>query len=304
MKANNKMWLVFAIVAGLCWGVWGVLAKLIAEDVSPYLNHVLFTIGMLFTVPFVLKKCRVKKLNKKGLMWGIIAGSFALIGNLGVYYAFSSGGEASIVIPLTNLYPIVTILIAILLLKERLNLYNVLGLLLALPAIILLSGYSLLFTNPGEFFSTVQLKSWLWFSLVAFACWGIFSAAQKITTNHVEAEWAYAIFILTSVVIAVGFLLSGKAGSVLSTRSTVIGSIAGMLNGLGVLASFAAYRAEGKASAVTTVAGALQPVFTIILAITFLNENFTALEGTGIGLAITGALLLSYETPKQPQVTL
>jgi uncharacterized membrane protein len=68
-----------------------------------------------------------------------------------------------------------------------------------------------------------------------------------------------------------------------------------MLNGLGVLASFAAYRAEGKASLVTTIAGALQPVFTIILAIVFLGESLSLLEITGIVLAISGALSLSYE---------
>jgi uncharacterized membrane protein len=68
-----------------------------------------------------------------------------------------------------------------------------------------------------------------------------------------------------------------------------------MLNGLGVLASFAAYSAEGKASKVTAVAGALQPVFTIILAITFLKEDLGLIEFSGIGLAIIGSLLLSIE---------
>ncbi|MBO0949150.1 hypothetical protein [Fibrella forsythiae] len=48
-----------------------------------------------------------------------------------------------------------------------------------------------------------------------------------------------------------------------------------MLNGLGVLASFAAYSAEGKASKVTIIAGALQPVFTIVLTIIFLHESLS-----------------------------
>ncbi|MBC8034782.1 MAG: DMT family transporter, partial [Chitinophagaceae bacterium] len=253
MKDNSRTWLVYAIIAGLCWGLWGVLAKLIAEDVSPYLNHVLFSIGMLCTLPLVAGRCRVSQLNKRGSIWGIIAASFAIGGNLAIYYAFTSGGKASIVVPLTNLYPLVTILIAVLFLKERLNLFNVFGLLLALPAILLLSGYSQIFTNPAVFFETVELKTWLWFSVIAFVCWGIFSAAQKITTNYVSAQWAYMIFIVVSVVIALGFLITGQAAFSLSRRSIMIGSVAGILNGLGVLASFAAYKSEGKASAVTTI---------------------------------------------------
>ncbi len=298
MKDNNRKWLIYAIVAGLCWGVWGVLAKLIAEDVSPFLNHVLFSIGMLCTLPLVIKQCRPKELNRAGLLWGLVAGVFAISGNLAIYYAFTSGGQASIVIPLTNLYPLVTILIAVVFLKERLNGLNVFGLLLALPAILLLSGYSQIFTDPGAFFKTVELKSWLWFSVIAFVCWGVFSAAQKITTNYVSAQWAYALFIGVSAIISLWFLVSGQAVFTLSGKSVGIGSLAGILNGLGVLASFAAYKSEGKASAVTTVAGALQPVFTIVLALAFLGETFTRVETLGILLAIAGALLLSYETPK------
>lgn len=295
MKMDNRKWLAYAVTAGLCWGVWGTLAKFISEDVSPYMNHIVFTIGMLFTLPLAARKCRRNQLNRKGVLWGFIAGFFAISGNIAIYYAFTSGGEASIVVPLTNLYPMVTIIIAFLFLKEKLNILNVAGLFMALPAIVLLSGYYSMLTDPVDFFKTIELENWLWFSLISFFCWGIFSVSQKITTNNLTTEWAYIIFIVTSVLFSIGFLIAGKADLALSARSASLGSLAGMLNGLGVLASFAAYRAEGKASAVTTIAGALQPVFTIILAIVFLHEQFSNAEGIGILLAIMGALLLSYE---------
>lgn len=95
--------------------------------------------------------------------------------------------------------------------------------------------------------------------------------------------------------IAFIFLFFGEVDFNLSQRTVVLGSLAGMLNGLGVLASFVAYGAEGKASKVTTIAGALQPVFTIVLAISFLNESLSMLEIGGIAIAIVAALLLSYE---------
>lgn len=56
MNLKNNLWFVYAVTAGLLWGVWGVVAKLISEDVNPFMNHLLFTIGMLFTLPFVIRK--------------------------------------------------------------------------------------------------------------------------------------------------------------------------------------------------------------------------------------------------------
>jgi len=299
MNLKNNLWFVYAVTAGLCWGIWGVVAKLISEDVNPFMNHLLFTGGMLLTLPFVIRKCNRATFSLRGIIWGCIAGCFAIAGNVAVFYAFSNGGQASIVIPVTNLYPLVTIVIAVLAFKERLNIVNVAGILLAIPAILLLSGETLLFTNPSGFFKSIGLNEWFLFSLAAIFCWGVFSAAQKVTTNYISAEWSYAAFVFTSVIITIGFVLAGKIHFNLSTKTISLGAIAGMLNGLGVLASFAAYRSEGKASAVTTIAGALQPVFTIVLAVAFLKESLSGMELLGIGLAIGGALMLSYEKRKE-----
>ncbi len=299
MNLKNNLWFVYAVAAGLLWGLWGVVAKLISEDVSPFMNHFLFTAGMVLTLPFVIKKCTLASFNKKGLIWGCVAGSFAIAGNMAVFYAFSNNGQASIVIPVTNLYPLVTIIIAVLVFKEHLNVVNIAGIVISIPAILLLSGETLLFTHPGDFFKGIGLHVWFLFSLAAIFCWGIFSAVQKITTNHISAEWSYVAFVITSVIITIAFVLAGKVSFNISNKTISLGMVAGMINGMGVLASFAAYRAEGKAAAVTTIAGALQPVFTIVLAIIFLQESLSGMEFLGILLAIGSALLLSYEKKKK-----
>ena len=296
---QERMWLVYAILAALCWGVWGILAKFISSDISPYVNHMLFTIGMLFTIPLVIKKCKWKDANLKGIIWGIVAGILAIIGNVAVYQSFATGGLAAVVIPVTNLYPLVTIVIAILVLKEKMHWLNGLGILVVVPAIIMLSGQSQIFDDPSLFIANLGLKLWLIFALVALVFWGLFSAAQKVTTNYISAEWSYLSFIVSSVSISIGFGVFGLVDFKFTTQTLWVGSLAGMLNGLGVLASFAAYSAEGKASKVTAIAGALQPVFTIILAITFLREKLGLVEFVGIGLAIVGSLLLSVEKQKE-----
>ncbi|GAB3221447.1 hypothetical protein GCM10027423_54460 [Spirosoma arcticum] len=258
---------------------------------------------MLLTLPLVIKKVRTVIPNRRGILWGLVAGVLAVIGNVAVYQAFTTGGLAAIVIPVTNLYPLVTIGIALLVFKEKLSWINAIGILLAIPAVVMLSGESLLFDNPTAFFQTIGLRQWLLYSLVALFFWGVFSAAQKETTNYISAEGSYVSFIVSSVLIALLFVMFGWADFVMSTKTVVLGLLAGMLNGLGVLASFAAYSAEGKASKVTTIAGALQPVFTIVLAIIFLNESLSVIESLGILLASIGALTLSYEKPKPESKT-
>lgn len=295
---KERMWLVFAILAALCWGVWGILAKFISSDISPYVNHLLFTIGMLFTIPFVIKKCKKKEANLKGILWGVVAGILAIIGNVAVYRSFAAGGLAAVVIPVTNLYPLVTIVIAMLVLKEKMHWLNGIGTIVVIPAIIMLSGQSKIFDNPSLFFTNLGVNIWLIYAFIALLFWGLFSAAQKVTTNYISAEWSYLSFIGSSVLISIGFMVFGFIDFNFTTQTLWVGSMAGMLNGLGVLASFAAYSAQGKASKVTAIAGALQPVFTIGLAISFLGEQLGWIEFIGIGLAIIGSLLLSVEKNK------
>lgn len=135
--------------------------------------------------------------------------------------------------------------------------------------------------------------------MIALVFWGLFSATQKVTTNYISAEWSYLSFIVSSILISFTFIAFGLIDYNFTQQTLWIGSLAGMLNGLGVLASFAAYRAEGKASQVTAIAGALQPVFTIILAILFLKERLALVEFIGIGLAIFGSLFLSVEKKRK-----
>jgi len=59
------------------------------------------------------------------------------------------------------------------------------------------------------------------------------------------------------------------------------------------LAVFSSYRAGGKASKVSTVAATLQQVFTVSLALVFLNERINLISFTGIVMAILGTYFLS-----------
>jgi drug/metabolite transporter (DMT)-like permease len=288
-------WLRYAIAAGVLWGMWGIITKFISEAVNPYTSHLLFTTGMVLTVPFIVRRLKSTGRNSMGIFWGMTAGTFAIAGNIAVYYAFGSGGDATVVIPLTNLYPIVTVGLSIVFLKEHFSRFNFFGLLLALPAIILLSGQIKTFSDPFSVFQIPISNQWFGLSLVALLCWGLFSVCQKLTTSHLSPQGSYFAFVVVSTILSICFIIAGKTSFEIAPVTLILGVCAGFLNGLGVLCSFVAYSGDGKASSVTVVAGVVQPLITIIIAIFLLNEEFTLPEFAGAILAISGSVFLSYE---------
>lgn len=292
---KEKLWLFFTILAALSWGAWGILTKFILDDISPFVNQVLFTFGMLFTIPFIASRCKLKEFDIKGFFLGFSTGLLAISGNIMVYQAFSLGGLAAVVIPVTNLYPLVTILIALLILREKLNWFNGIGILIIIPAILLLSGQILILKDPIAFFSDLKLKSWLIFALFAMVLFGLFSASQKITSKHINSEWSFLSFIGSSVFVSIIFIVFGLVDINFTTQTIWVGSLAGLMDGLGVLFIYAAYRVKGKASQVSAIAATLQQVFTIAMAVFFLKEKINSVESFGIVLAILGAWLLSVQ---------
>jgi drug/metabolite transporter (DMT)-like permease len=295
---KQRMWLVFAVFAAILWGLWGVVSKINSESSSPFMNHILFTLGMVITVPFVIKNTKKVAFNTKGFLWGMVSGVFAVAGNLAIYFAFEQGAKAAVAIPVTGLYPLVTIILALFMFNEKVNWVQLVGVIIAIPAIMMLSGETAIFSDTTFFLKNINYSGWFVRCLVALCCWGIFSALQKQASNFIPANWCYISFITASLVVSVFFIGNNFLDNSLTNKALALGILAGVLNGLGVLFSFSAYRANGKAGTVTVIIGVLQPIFTILPAVLILNEKLNTFMVTGIILAIVGSVFLSYEKKK------
>jgi transporter family protein len=68
-----------------------------------------------------------------------LTGVAGTLGTLFLLYALRQGGKASLVVPITALYPLVTIILAVLLLRERVTIQQGIGMALAVIAVVLLS---------------------------------------------------------------------------------------------------------------------------------------------------------------------
>lgn len=293
-------WLVYALVAATFWGIWGVLAKGPSRELSGWMTQILFTFALIPSAIFAAcsKHVRTGTDKPRGLFWGSVSGLLAAAGNIAFYLALEKGAETSIAIPLTNVYPLVTIVIAWFWFKERLNGVQAVGILIAVVAIVLLSGEAKNLGDPAAVLRRIGLNAWMGYTLAAMVFWGVFSATQKVSTNHVSAELSYLAWCAAFVPIAVWIVATKDLNWAMSAPMVWSGLAAGVLNSFGVIAAFAAYRYEGKASIVTPLAAAGQPVVTVVLALLFLGERIGPFEGAGVVLAIVAAVALSFETPK------
>jgi transporter family protein len=144
-QRNNSAWLVWSLVTIVLWGVWGFVSKLASEGVDAFTNQLLYTIGLLPLVLLILRSQRLQRdpqgtsVFRWGLFWAFLTGLLGGAGNIAFFQAFVAGGKASIVTPVTALFPVVTVLLAVTFLRERLGRTQLTGLALAFVAIYLLS---------------------------------------------------------------------------------------------------------------------------------------------------------------------
>jgi transporter family protein len=134
-------WLAFSLLTIVCWGAWGAVSKLASDGVDADTNQVLFTLGLLPLMLLVLRSSRTAAAQgrRAGIGWAFLTGILGGTGNVAFFRALVGGGNASIVVPATALFPLVTVLLAVVFLRERLGNAQKLGLVLAMIAIYLLS---------------------------------------------------------------------------------------------------------------------------------------------------------------------
>jgi transporter family protein len=138
-EALMKLWYVYSALTVVTWGLWGVFSKLASNYSKPKQALLFQTAGVLAFAVVVLfmEKFRFEW-SVPGFSWAALGGFFAFIGFL-TFFAALDQGKASTVVTLSALYPLVTILLSILFLQERLTPRQGIGIVFALIASVLLA---------------------------------------------------------------------------------------------------------------------------------------------------------------------
>ncbi len=133
-------WLFFATIALVFWGVTGVTQKLSTNRISSELSFLWFAYAMIAIAIVLAITLPIRWHLHPLTLWLCIAGgTLNGLGALTSFSALESGGKASIVISLISLYPLLTVAIAVLFLHERLAPLQIVGIVFAIAAAILLS---------------------------------------------------------------------------------------------------------------------------------------------------------------------
>lgn len=134
-------WLAYSLLTILLWGAWGATSKIASAGVDANTNQIFFAVGLLPLMLLVLRSPRIRSGRQRGsgIVWAFFTGILGGVGNIAFFHALSIGGKASVVVPATALFPVVTVILAVTVLRERISIRQWLGLALAFAAIYLLA---------------------------------------------------------------------------------------------------------------------------------------------------------------------
>jgi len=135
---GSTSWVTYAVACLILWGLWGLVLKVAYRGgswVSIYFLSSLASFAVALSI-FILTHGSLVK--GKAALLACLAGFFGGAGYVFFIKALEKG-KASVVIPLTALYPAVTAVLALLILKEKLTPTQAVGIALAIVATLLLS---------------------------------------------------------------------------------------------------------------------------------------------------------------------
>lgn len=136
-------WLVLSVMVVVLWGLWGLALKYASLNLEWQYVYVASALGaFLVYATITLALTLTGKLSHvsdyKSLGIALLGGLMGALGGLMLIIALRLA-EASIVVPLTSIYPAVTVALSIALLGESATARKIAGVILAIIAVILLS---------------------------------------------------------------------------------------------------------------------------------------------------------------------
>ena len=258
---KKQPWLIYAIVTTLFWGVWGAFIEIPEKSGFPAtLGYVVWAITMIPCAIFALKVIKWKlDSDRRSILLGSAVGFLGAGGQLILFHALVKV-PAYLVFPIISLYPVVTVVLSVLFLKETTTKKHWYGIIAALFAIVMLS-----YQEPGN--NGAGGLFWLVLPVIIFLLWGVQAYVMKFSNETMRAESIFFYMMLTGVLltpIALG-MTDFSADVNWGFKGPYLAAMIQVLNALGALSLVYALR-YGKAIIVVPMT-ALAPVITVILSL-------------------------------------
>lgn len=133
-------WFWYSALCIISWGGWTIFGKIASRDIPATTLQFLFPFGCLpVAVPLLFSRHFRLEKSWKGISCGIGNGILAGIGSLALFAAYRTGGNTAVITTVTAMYPLVSVVLAVLLLREKLTYLQILGLVFAAAAFVIFS---------------------------------------------------------------------------------------------------------------------------------------------------------------------
>src|ERR1041385_5121127 len=285
-------WLLFALATPVLWGVWGGLTEYPEKWISPPFPATLgYTVWSLTMIPvslLVLWRSNWKlDITSRSVLYGCAVGFSGALGQLILFWVLVRG-PAYIIFPIICLSPVVTILLSVILLRERAGAIASLGILLSLPAIFLLA-----MQEPDS--SPVSGHMWLVLAILIFLLWGLQAYFMKSSADSISSEDLFVYMTITGLLLSpfAIWMTDFSAPINWGLRGAPLTALIQSLNAWGCLLFVFAVR-YGKAIIVVPMVNGLFPVVTISLSLLLYHTLPTRLNLLGTALALAGILLIVF----------
>jgi len=131
---------LFAVLPIVLWGLSGFLQKVATNHLSAETAALVYLSAFVpVGIFFAVRERWSAAISAQTWTLVLALGFFLAFGNFAVLAAFARGGKAAVIAPLGSLYPIVSVPIAVLLLREKIGPRELLGIALALASVAALS---------------------------------------------------------------------------------------------------------------------------------------------------------------------
>jgi drug/metabolite transporter (DMT)-like permease len=289
---KSKRWFMYALGTTAFWGVWGALIEIPEKAGFPAtLGYSAWALTMIPIAIIALKiiNWRLDR-SRRNILLGI-GGGLAGCGGQLILFQCLRMGPAYIVFPIISLYPVVTIILSVLILKEKASKRSWIGIILALFSIGMLS-----YQPPSN--SAVKGSLWLLLAVIVFIMWGLQAFIMKFASDNnkketMQAESVTFYTMLSAVsLIPVALLMTDFSMKINWGFSGVYSAgLIQSLNAIGFL--FFAYAIRyGKAIIVVPLMS-LAPVVTVIISLVIYSVIPQSVTIAGMVLAFIAIYLLA-----------
>ncbi|BBX07848.1 DMT family transporter [Mycolicibacterium aichiense] len=289
---RTRSWIFYAALLILFWGVWGAFSALPSSKYG-YPDEMIYSIWALTMIIPAAVALRGQKWDRRpaATIYGLLIGLTGAGGQLILFQALTMG-PAYLIFPIVSISPAITVIMAMVLLRERISPLAVVGLVFALAAIVL-------FTVTGGD-NEGSSGPWLLLSILICVAWGVqaYFMRKSATVGINEATTFGWMTISGLALIPVALISLGGIPTDFPWQAPALAAGTQILNAIGALFLVMAL-ARGKASIVAPTTNALAPALTVIISLIAYQTLPTPYGAIGIVLALVGSTLMVYADEKR-----